>query len=56
MKHPPLRCFVLTICLAFVRHDFFVVANKIEAYKKVPGRQFKWGACLLKSNGGVYQG
>ncbi len=22
----------------------------------VPGRQFKWGTCLLKSNGGVHQG
>jgi len=22
----------------------------------VPGGQFKWGACLQKSNGGVYQG
>ena len=22
----------------------------------MPGRQFKWGTCLLKSNGGVYQG
>ena len=24
--------------------------------KTVPGGQFKWGTCLLKSNGGVHQG
>ena len=41
MKHPSLKSFVLTC-----------VINT----GTVPGRQFKWGACLQKSNGGVYQG
>ena len=35
--------------------------KKLFAYcegitKTVPGGQFKWGTCLLKSNGGVHQG
>jgi len=41
MKHPSLKSFVLT---------------SIKYRGTVPGRQFKWGACLQKSNGGAYQG
>ena len=32
------------------------MASVSEPRRTVLGGQFKWGACLQKSNGGVYQG
>jgi len=33
-----------------------IATSENEGRVTVPDGQFKWGACLLKSNGGVYQG
>ena len=55
MKHPPFECFVL-IALLLMLSEFFKFGQCQELGVTVPDGQFKWGACLLKSNGGVYQG
>ena len=61
MKHPSFKRFILTRpCLTAFGSEFSVrkIPSELSQVRleTVPGGQFKWGACLLKSNGGVYQG